>query len=234
VAPPAHRTRALTPGGATPIVTTVMTTVTRHRAPRNRTLPRAHLRERVFGAALELFRVRGYDSTTVAEIAKRAKVAKGTVFNFFPSKSAILLAHYETLDLQFGRALESLSTKEPRAALVRFFRGVEKLVRGEGILADAIVRETAIDATLRRADETSGARDRARWSEYFRACQGEGTVDPGVDPAIAGDMVADLWSSTVQHWVRSGKEFSLEDRLAAKLDVLFAGLDSKGGRRRGR
>jgi len=41
-------------------------------------------------AALTLFREKGYEDTTVEEITERADVAKGTFFNYFPSKEALL------------------------------------------------------------------------------------------------------------------------------------------------
>ena len=46
--------------------------------------------ERIYRAALKLFRQRGYDATTVEEIAQAADVAKGTFFNYFPTKDAVL------------------------------------------------------------------------------------------------------------------------------------------------
>src|SRR3970282_1556780 len=46
-------------------------------------------KERIFQAALELFRQRGVAATTVEEICDRADVAKGTFFNYFPRKEAV-------------------------------------------------------------------------------------------------------------------------------------------------
>lgn len=47
-------------------------------------------RQGLLEAALSLFRDKGYDETTVEEITERADVAKGTFFNYFPSKEALL------------------------------------------------------------------------------------------------------------------------------------------------
>lgn len=43
-------------------------------------------------AAEKLFRSKGYDATTVEEIAEAADVAKGTFFNYFENKASLLSA----------------------------------------------------------------------------------------------------------------------------------------------
>ena len=48
------------------------------------------LRVRLQNAALELFRERGYDRTTAAEIASRAGVTERTFFRYFPDKREVL------------------------------------------------------------------------------------------------------------------------------------------------
>ena len=48
------------------------------------------VRTRLQGAALELFRERGYDRTTAAEIAARAGVTERTFFRHFPDKREVL------------------------------------------------------------------------------------------------------------------------------------------------
>ena len=47
-------------------------------------------RDRLYEAAVALFREQGYGTTTVDQITRRAKLAKGTFFNYFPTKDAIL------------------------------------------------------------------------------------------------------------------------------------------------
>src|SRR5712692_11692855 len=47
-------------------------------------------RERIFKAACKLFRDKGFEDTTIDDITERADVAKGTFFNYFPRKEAVL------------------------------------------------------------------------------------------------------------------------------------------------
>jgi AcrR family transcriptional regulator len=48
-------------------------------------------------AAVELFTEKGFDATTVAEIAERAGVTRSTFFRYFPDKRELLVAGQETL-----------------------------------------------------------------------------------------------------------------------------------------
>jgi AcrR family transcriptional regulator len=52
-------------------------------------------RERLAGAALELFHEQGYENTTVAEIAERAGLTKSTFFRHFTDKREVLFGRDE-------------------------------------------------------------------------------------------------------------------------------------------
>lgn len=47
---------------------------------------------RIISAAIEIFADKGYSATTTSEIAKKAKVAEGTIFHYFKTKKDLLLA----------------------------------------------------------------------------------------------------------------------------------------------
>lgn len=53
-------------------------------------------RRAIVDAALKLFRDKGFDRTTTRDIAARAGIATGTLFNYFPSKEAVALDSVRT------------------------------------------------------------------------------------------------------------------------------------------
>ena len=54
---------------------------------------RQHTRKQLIGAAVRLFDQKGYEQTTVAEIASAAGVSTKTFFNYFASKDELLFPH---------------------------------------------------------------------------------------------------------------------------------------------
>jgi AcrR family transcriptional regulator len=60
----------------------------------------------IIQAAIQLMMERGYQGTTVADIAEKADVALSTVFAHFPSKDDIVFHFYPALQVSFSDALE--------------------------------------------------------------------------------------------------------------------------------
>lgn len=48
-------------------------------------------RERIFSAAVDLFNKKGFSNTSMQDIAEKASLAVGTLYNYFPSKNDLLL-----------------------------------------------------------------------------------------------------------------------------------------------
>jgi AcrR family transcriptional regulator len=63
-------------------------------------------RDTIVKVALELFAERGYEQTTIAEIAEAAEVSPRTIFAYFPSKEDIVFCDVPESHERFARALE--------------------------------------------------------------------------------------------------------------------------------
>ncbi|HMG03113.1 MAG TPA: TetR/AcrR family transcriptional regulator [Edaphobacter sp.] len=71
-------------------------------------------RRRIFEAALTLFREKGFDATTMQEIAQHAGVAKGAAYYYFPGKEAIIQTYYEAIQTEQERICGELFTHEKK------------------------------------------------------------------------------------------------------------------------
>jgi AcrR family transcriptional regulator len=82
-----------------------MSTIKTHTVGR-RARRKEETRKQIFQAAMTLFEQKGIFGTTVEEITEAADVGKGTFFNYFPSKEAILSALAERQLSTIERAAE--------------------------------------------------------------------------------------------------------------------------------
>ena len=55
------------------------------------------VRDRILGAAVELFAEKGFDATSVQEIVERAQVTKGALYHYFAAKDDLLYEIYHEL-----------------------------------------------------------------------------------------------------------------------------------------
>jgi AcrR family transcriptional regulator len=68
----------------------------------------AAARQRLYGIAIRRMAKRGYESTTLRDVAKEAGVSVGLLYRYFPSKQAIIIALYEELSADFTRAAAAM------------------------------------------------------------------------------------------------------------------------------
>jgi AcrR family transcriptional regulator len=79
---------------------------------------KAELTERkILDAALEMFRTKGFDETTVRDIAAAAGVATGAAYYYYPSKDAIVLAFYQRSCAEMQPQIEEAMAEEAAAGL---------------------------------------------------------------------------------------------------------------------
>lgn len=76
--------------------------------PRGRTPQGAEARDRLYRAAIGLMVRRGYDRTTLRDVAAEAGVSAGLLYKYFPNKRAVILALYDELSAAFTSRAASM------------------------------------------------------------------------------------------------------------------------------
>lgn len=95
-------------------------------------------RDRIHAAALSLFRKKGFDATTMRDVAAAAEVALGAAYYYFPSKDAIVLAYYERTSAKSTEQTEIVfaATDDVRARLgAAFHAKLDVLARDRKLLS---------------------------------------------------------------------------------------------------
>ena len=71
--------------------------------PPGQTPQGAAARERLYATAIQLIAARGYEATTLRDVAKEAGVSVGLLYRYFPSKQAVVIALYDELSSNYSR-----------------------------------------------------------------------------------------------------------------------------------
>jgi AcrR family transcriptional regulator len=69
-------------------------------------------RAKIIECAISFFREKGFTETSMEEIAEKADVSKGTLYNYFQDKESILIGYFQTVVADYGKQInESLTIK---------------------------------------------------------------------------------------------------------------------------
>ncbi len=127
------------------------------------------VRRTIVTAALALFEERGFEGTTMEEIAAAANVSRPTVFNYFSQKEAILPIAWNQLALdQLGTQLEAGvpgDADRPLELLRRFLVGLGDAFAGHPETARAFFVHHVQAGSLRRRAHGLRGRDREQAAE---------------------------------------------------------------------
>jgi AcrR family transcriptional regulator len=153
-------------------------------------------RKLIYETAARLFAERGFDSVTVAEIAREAEVSEVTVFNYFPTKDDLFFGGMEFFE---DKLIEAVRSRAPGMSVLAAFRepvidGLPRLGTNEA--AQLIVKSGAVI----NASPSLQVRERelvARYTEVLaRLLADEAGADPddveawGVATALMGSQRA--------------------------------------------
>jgi AcrR family transcriptional regulator len=118
----------------------------------------ADARRRLQQAALELYRERGFDQTTTAEIAARAGVNERTFFRHFPDKREVLFDGEADLRAALTQAVaEAPDGLPPLGVLFFAFRKVERFLEDNRPFAEPRLQLIAATPALRERDLAKAA-----------------------------------------------------------------------------
>jgi AcrR family transcriptional regulator len=179
-------------------------------------------RDRVYRAAVELFVERGFDATTMDDIADLADVARATVFNYFQRKSAFLdewsaLRRQKALASVRRRHLSEHALPEIMARYMIELARLSTRVRPETVaLMGAAINSTNILGNPHLAHEMA---------DFIARAQAAGEVRPDVEPELAGTLIATGYFAVLSQWIATEPmPFDLEARLLQMVDLICRGL----------
>jgi AcrR family transcriptional regulator len=184
-------------------------------------------KERLYEAALNLFRGQGYEMTTVDQITRQAGLAKGTFFNYFPTKDSVLRYMGAREVGRLGAATLSINgTASSIGKLKRLMSALAASLERDRDLVCLIFREGVTVADL-MAGDAGGFSLQPMAALLIRQAQRQNEINPGLDPDILAAALDALYLQQLIRWCESSKPYPLAERLTGIADLLLSGITTR-------
>ncbi|MFF9143564.1 TetR family transcriptional regulator [Streptomyces sp. NPDC055051] len=179
---------------------------------------RLKMRRELAAAAMELFATKGYEATTVDEIAAAAGVARRTFFRHFRSKEEAIFPDHDDTLVRAEAVLNAAPPHEhPLDTVCRGIKEVMKMYAGSPAISVARYRLTREVPTLREREIASVARYERLFTRYLLGHFDERDHHDGNDDPLLAEVAASAVVTAHNHvlrrWLRAGGQGDVETQL---------------------
>jgi AcrR family transcriptional regulator len=184
-------------------------------------------KERLYESALSLFRGQGYEMTTVDQITRQAGLAKGTFFNYFPTKDSVLRYMGAREVGRLGAATLSINgTASSIGKLKRLMSALAASLERDRELVCLIFREGVTVSDL-MAGDAGGFSLQPMAALLIRQAQRQNEINPNLDPDALAAALDALYLQQLIRWCESSKPYPLAERLTGIVDLLLSGITTR-------
>ncbi len=187
----------------------------------------ADKREAILRAAIKVFAQKGYFNSKVADIAKKAGIADGTVYLYFKSKDEILHSIFDRAMEEFiaegKREIAEIETADKRLERIAQLH-LEKLGADRDL---AVVFQVELRGSTKFMEEFSGG-GFAEYLDIIRHTisegQKSGVFRTDLKPITAAKILYGALDEMVTNWILSKRAYPLAPMADEVLKVFFGGV----------
>ena len=182
---------------------------------------------RILTAAIKVFAEQGFNQATIAQIAREAGVADGTIYLYFKNKDDILVHFYTQKTQQvFNRFRQAVNQADTAIEKLRnlIHTHLEEF-RNDPHMAIAYQIETRQhrEFTQEHIKEMS-AMYRDIINEIIELGQKEGTIRPNLPLGMVKRMINGAVDEVINAWIYKGSDTDLVQLADPLVDLFFHGI----------
>ena len=202
------------------------------RSPQSPRAERVDKRDALLRAAIDTFAARGFFNAQVADVARAAGVAAGTVYLYFRGKDDLLISIFErTMKEAIADGRQSLAALDDPIERLREIARLHlgRLGRDKAL---AVVFQVELRQSTKFMERFSATQLR----EYLGVIrtviadgQARGVFQPAISPTLAAKLFFGALDEMATNWILSRRKYSLAAEADAIVDLFVGGL-GKGAR----
>ncbi len=199
--------------------------------PSRRERKKEETKQRILEEALQLFQQQGIANTTIEGITEAADIGKGTFYNYFDSKEAVItyyLTNETDLRMQLARPI-LLEIPDTKSRLVFILEGWVQFVREHRELVRIQMSQSFKDLlAFRKAEHDPIGFDKFL-AEIIEWGQEIGDIRKDLAPADLGQYLQLLIFGPGSWYCAVSEEFPLEVKISEALSLFLEGAQTGGG-----
>ncbi len=189
-------------------------------------------KKRIFEVSGKLFKEKGFDNTTVDEITKEAGIAKGTFFNYFPTKESLLFYFREQKEelifdiLEFHIASDIPARNKIKDFLVLLAENYEQ---DKELMRLLFFEHKRILMTSRTSDD--GKKKKHNYKRmisilcaFLKEGMENNEIKGNIDLKIASETLHAIYFHSLMIWLHSDMDYSFSGDISSKIDIIFEGI----------
>jgi TetR/AcrR family transcriptional regulator, fatty acid metabolism regulator protein len=188
---------------------------------------KADKRDAILRAAIETFAARGFFNAQVADVARAAGVAAGTVYLYFRGKDDLLISIFErTMKEAIAEGRESVDSKASPLERLREIAALHlgRLGRDRNL---AIVFQIELRQSTKFMERFSATHLREYLGlirDVIAEGQAKGMFRKQINPTVAAKVFFGALDEMATNWILSRRKYSLASEADAVVDLFIGGL----------
>ena len=182
-------------------------------------------RQTIVNAAMKLIKKNGYDATTMEQIAEKADIAKGTLYNYFPVKEAVVseFIRRTSVEKNMERLAKLPSLPDTRSRMVTVFSELMVGVRAQKeIFEKYFVYQMQRLVSLQESDEPKSGLPLIG-SAIIRLGQQSGELRSDAPVHILEDMFEAYFVEVVKQFYKDPEHFNDQMVIEQLVDLFLTG-----------
>ncbi len=184
--------------------------------------------QKIIQAATRVFAQKGFYNAKVADVAKEAQVADGTIYLYFKNKDDLLISIFENSMDTFTAEVQKIisGALDPVEKLKRFINLHLELVKSNQDTAQVLQIELRQSSKFMKEYAATKFRDYLNLvSQILEEGQQQGVFRESIDPMIVKRAIFGAVDEMALDWVlMKKKKYSMEDVASQLCEMMINGL----------